>query len=40
MMSNAPEPHSGVVTLRWGLRSDIGRARRINQDSAMANGHR
>ena len=39
MMPNAPEPHSGVVTLRWGLRSDIGRARRINQDAAMANGH-
>ena len=39
MMSNAPEPHSGVVTLKWGLRSDIGRARRINQDAAMANGH-
>ncbi|NNK92479.1 MAG: Stp1/IreP family PP2C-type Ser/Thr phosphatase [Acidimicrobiia bacterium] len=26
------------LTLRWGLRTDIGRTRRINQDAAMANG--
>jgi len=26
------------MTLRWGLRSDIGRTRRINQDAVMANG--
>lgn len=25
-------------TLRWGLRSDVGRLRRINQDAALANG--
>lgn len=25
-------------TLRWGLRTDVGRLRRINQDAALANG--